>query len=40
MTNAVMTKNNEEFTNRTKELYLDDKEKVTKEKRKKKKNKN
>jgi hypothetical protein len=36
MTNAVVSKNDTEFTNKTKELYLEDKEKVTKEKRKKK----
>jgi hypothetical protein len=40
MTNTVISKNNDtEYTNKTKELYLEDKEKVTKEKRKKKKNK-
>lgn len=35
MTNAVVSKNETEYTNKTKELYLEDKEKVSKKKKKK-----
>ena len=39
MTNVHVTKGEGEYTNKTKEMYLEDKEKVTKSQRKKKKNK-
>lgn len=40
MTNVHMSKGEGGYTNKTKEMYLEDKEKVTKSQRKKKKNKN